>query len=221
MRHKVGPTTRSQPASTPDVKWYPFGANASLPIASWDWKSMLVRVVPGLFPPELVVQVKALACELPAKYGRPLSRWSTSDLVQQVQQSGLVASISGSTLWRWLHEDAIRPGISAAGCFHAIRNLPPRRAACSIYTPASGKAAPCKRMSLSSPPTKRPAFKPAGASMPPRPAGRTLPCGSSMSTFGAALGPISLPSMYTTPKSLAAVKPKMALHLLIDSSNKS
>jgi DDE superfamily endonuclease len=29
--------------------------------------------------------------------------------VQQVQQSGLVASISGSTLWRWLHEDAIRP----------------------------------------------------------------------------------------------------------------
>jgi len=28
--------------------------------------------------------------------------------VQQVQQSGLVASISGSTLWRWLQEDAIR-----------------------------------------------------------------------------------------------------------------
>jgi hypothetical protein len=55
------------------------------------------------------VQVKALACELPATHGLPLSRWSTSDLVQQVQQSGLVASISGSTLWRWLHEDAIRP----------------------------------------------------------------------------------------------------------------
>lgn len=30
-------------------------------------------------------------------------------MVQQVQQSGLVASISGSTLWRWLHQDAIRP----------------------------------------------------------------------------------------------------------------
>src|SRR5207302_7499705 len=60
-------------------------------------------------PPDLVVQVKALACELPATHGLPLSRWSTSDLVQQVQQSGLVASISGSTLWRWLHEDAIRP----------------------------------------------------------------------------------------------------------------
>ena len=72
-------------------------------------KGKLVRVAPELFPPELVVQIKALACELPAKYNQPLSRWSTTDLVQQVQQSGLVASISGSTLWRWLHQDAIRP----------------------------------------------------------------------------------------------------------------
>jgi len=30
-------------------------------------------------------------------------------LVRQVCQSGLVASISGSTIWRWLHHDAIRP----------------------------------------------------------------------------------------------------------------
>jgi hypothetical protein len=71
--------------------------------------NMIVRVAPGLSPPELVIQIKALACELPAKYGLPLSRWSTDDLVRQVRQSGLVASISGSTLWRWLDEDAIRP----------------------------------------------------------------------------------------------------------------
>ena len=56
-----------------------------------------------------MVQVKALACELPATHDRPLSRWSTADLVREVCQSGLVASISGSTLWRWLHQDAIRP----------------------------------------------------------------------------------------------------------------
>ncbi len=30
-------------------------------------------------------------------------------MVQEVCRSGLVASLSGSTLWRWLHEDAIRP----------------------------------------------------------------------------------------------------------------
>jgi hypothetical protein len=29
--------------------------------------------------------------------------------VREVRRSGLVASISGSTLWRWLHQDAIRP----------------------------------------------------------------------------------------------------------------
>lgn len=53
--------------------------------------------------------MKALACELPATYGVPLSRWNTPDLVRQVCQSGLVATISGSTVWRWLHQDAIRP----------------------------------------------------------------------------------------------------------------
>ncbi len=56
-----------------------------------------------------MVQVKALACELPATFELPLSRWSTTDIARQVCQSGLVASISGSTIWRWLHQDAIRP----------------------------------------------------------------------------------------------------------------
>lgn len=67
------------------------------------------RVAPGLFPPELVVQIKALACELPATHHVPLSRWSLDELTQHACQSGLVAQLSNSTLWRWLHEDAIRP----------------------------------------------------------------------------------------------------------------
>ena len=36
------------------------------------WTSSLARVAPGLFPPEIVVQVKALACELPSTYHIPL-----------------------------------------------------------------------------------------------------------------------------------------------------
>jgi len=55
------------------------------------------------------VQVKALACELPSRFGVPLSRWSAEELAAEVINSGLVASISGSTVWRWLNEDAIRP----------------------------------------------------------------------------------------------------------------
>lgn len=64
---------------------------------------------PGFSPRELVVQVKALACELPSQSGLPLSRWSLSELNEKVCHSGLVAKISDSTLWRWLLEDAIRP----------------------------------------------------------------------------------------------------------------
>ena len=55
------------------------------------------------------MQVKALACELPHQHGLPLSRYSGRDLVREVTRRGLVASISGRTLWRWLDEDAIRP----------------------------------------------------------------------------------------------------------------
>lgn len=71
--------------------------------------SILARVAPGPFPPELIVHVKALACELPSKAEAPLSRWSVSELTQKVLQSGWVATISDSTIWRWLDEDAIRP----------------------------------------------------------------------------------------------------------------
>lgn len=74
-----------------------------------DWRSAPARAAPGLFPPELVVHIKALACELPATRGLPLSRLSTADIVREAQRCGLVATISNKTVWRWLHEDAIRP----------------------------------------------------------------------------------------------------------------
>ncbi len=61
------------------------------------------------FPPSLVVQVKALACELPHQRGVPLSRFSIADIRQQVLDQGLVAQISGATIWRWLSQDALRP----------------------------------------------------------------------------------------------------------------
>jgi hypothetical protein len=140
--------------------------------------------------------------------------------VQQVQQSGLVASISGSTLWRWLHEDAIRPWYQRSWVFPRDPEFATKAGrVLDLYAREwQGCALQEDEFVISA--DEKTSIQ-ARRRMPPRPAGRTLPCGSSMSTFGAALGPISLPSMYTTPKSLAAVKPKMALHLLIDSSNKS
>ena len=55
------------------------------------------------------MQIKALACELPATRGLPLSRFSCADIVREAQHCGIVARISDTTVWRWLHEDAIRP----------------------------------------------------------------------------------------------------------------
>lgn len=55
------------------------------------------------------VEVKAIACELPATRGVPLSRFSISEIVSEVIDAGVVAGISRSTVARWLASDALRP----------------------------------------------------------------------------------------------------------------
>jgi len=39
----------------------------------------------------------------------PLARWSVSERRREVVAQGIVAQISGTTLWRWLSQDALRP----------------------------------------------------------------------------------------------------------------
>ena len=56
-----------------------------------------------------VVTVKALACELPAETGVPLSRWSAPDLAVEAVARGMVESISASTVRRWPASDALKP----------------------------------------------------------------------------------------------------------------
>ncbi|MCW3820499.1 IS630 family transposase [Micromonospora sp. DR5-3] len=64
---------------------------------------------PPVFTPVQQAQVKALACELPADRGVPLSRWSTAELAAEAVTAGIVEDISGSTVARWLAADAIKP----------------------------------------------------------------------------------------------------------------
>jgi hypothetical protein len=61
------------------------------------------------FPPKIAIEVKALACELPSRYGIPFSRFSAHDIAALAEEKGIVASISDTTVWRWLTEDAIKP----------------------------------------------------------------------------------------------------------------
>jgi hypothetical protein len=55
------------------------------------------------------MEVKALACQLPRDLSLPFSRFTHDEIARQAVQRGIVASISGATVWRWLSADAIRP----------------------------------------------------------------------------------------------------------------
>ncbi len=101
--------TSSRAASIPRAGSSVSGANGSASSGSPAWRSNRAAGGPPAFPPSVVVAVQALACELPTRCGVPLSRWSRAALRQAVLAQGLVAEISGRTLWRWLSADAIRP----------------------------------------------------------------------------------------------------------------
>lgn len=72
-------------------------------------------------PPNLnaqqVAQIKAVACEQPSKLGLPLSRFSLGEIVLWIKQAEIVPDISASSLWRLLHQDAIRPWYYRAWLF--------------------------------------------------------------------------------------------------------
>jgi hypothetical protein len=101
--------TSSLPAWTPHARSSASGGNDFLWHACPAWRHGPAAGVKPAFPPSLVVHVKALACELPHRLGLPLSRLSIEEIRQQVIAQGLVAEISGATLWRWLSSDALRP----------------------------------------------------------------------------------------------------------------
>ena len=64
---------------------------------------------PRTFTAVQAVAITALACTLPAETGIPLSRWSSSELADEAVTRGIVASISASTVRRWLARAAIKP----------------------------------------------------------------------------------------------------------------
>lgn len=72
---------------------------------------------PSKFTPLEITQIKAVACEQPAKLELPLSRFSLTEILSWVLQAQIVSGISVSTLWRLLHQDAIRPWYYRAWLF--------------------------------------------------------------------------------------------------------
>ena len=60
------------------------------------------------FPPLDRALIQAMACEMIAETEEPLSRQSLADLVGRAETT-LSKKISRSTVWRMLHESAIKP----------------------------------------------------------------------------------------------------------------
>ena len=105
----ASPTRRLVGALTHHARLSASGVNGS---SNGAWPGSTTdpgQVAPGDFPPDVVVAVKALACEIPHETGLPLSRFSRADLRREVIDRGIVANIGDTTIWRWLHDDAIKP----------------------------------------------------------------------------------------------------------------
>lgn len=109
LRQMAFKTNKSVRNSTCPEKSSASGVNGSLKNA---WTAS--KIVQGagdraVFPPKVVMEVKALACQLPCERDIPFSRLSNADIAREAIDSGIVASISGATVWRWLSADAIKP----------------------------------------------------------------------------------------------------------------
>lgn len=89
------------------------GAAASPSIASKVFPTSLGLAGRVVFPPRHIAVVKALACELPAQRGEPLSRYSLNDLARVAGKEEPFRSSTGppskSSVRRWLDQDALRP----------------------------------------------------------------------------------------------------------------
>src|SRR6476659_9534534 len=93
-------TARRSASASGDEDSAPSGSRGS-PISS-------ARDARAVFPPEQVAEVKAIACELPATHGLPLGRFTRTELHRLVIERG-VTDASATTIWRWLHDAAIKP----------------------------------------------------------------------------------------------------------------
>ncbi len=99
----------SPPVSIRHARSSANGGTASLKSVCPAWRKSLEAGEQPAFPPSVVVDVKRLACELPSRGDVPLARFTIPELHREVLARGIVAQISGVTLWRWLSADALQP----------------------------------------------------------------------------------------------------------------
>jgi hypothetical protein len=130
---------------------------------------------PARFRPSVVVEVKALACGLLGRRGVPLARWSLADLRREVVAHGLVAQISGTTLWQWLSQGALRPWRHRSWIFSPDSEFAAKAGRILDLYERRWQGLALGRATTCSAPTRRQASRCVGATMRPAvPAGRCM-----------------------------------------------
>jgi len=64
---------------------------------------------PATFSLEQMLQLFAVACEKPEKYGRPISHWTPRELADEVIKQGIVSTISPRHVGRLMEEADLKP----------------------------------------------------------------------------------------------------------------
>ena len=72
---------------------------------------------------------------------------SRQDLAREVIARGVVAQISGATIWRWLDQDAIRPWQHRSWIFPRDPQFERKAGRVLIFTKVAGKTEPWAAMS--------------------------------------------------------------------------
>ena len=64
---------------------------------------------PTKFTTEQILQLFAIACEPPEKYGRPISHWTSRELAEEMAKQEIVETISPRHVGRLLSEATLKP----------------------------------------------------------------------------------------------------------------
>src|SRR6266498_3784849 len=108
MRPRGRATLRSRAGWRRRPRWSGAGGSVSSRSGWSGSRTVSAWAGRGVFPPEEITRVKAIACQLPREHGLPLSRFSRAELHRLVVGRG-VSEASASTIARWLAEDALKP----------------------------------------------------------------------------------------------------------------
>ena len=151
----------------------------------------------------------------------PLARWHCPDLARAAVEQGIVASISGTTIWRWLSADAIKPWQHRSWIFPRDPDFETKAARVLDLYARRWDGTPLRPDEYVISADEKTSIQARIRTHHTAPAAPGSRCASSTSTTAAAPWPTWPPGTSTAPSSSAAAKPPPASTPSTGSSNRS